>query len=84
MGEFPRHLLHHPRQHPVLPADIHDLQPQAGRQSEYPNDVHPNAGQFRVGGEFGGEAWGGGMERLGGLSGDGVFAGCAFGDGDLF
>lgn len=45
--------------------------------------MRADAGEFRVGGESGGTGRGEGVERLGGVCGDGVFAGGVVGDGGL-
>ncbi len=56
---------------------------QGCRQLEHTHDVRPDAGELRVGGEFGGEGGVGRVERLGGVCGYGVFAGGVVGDGGL-
>lgn len=45
--------------------------------------MYSDAGQFRLGGQFGGKGGHEGVERLGGLCGYGVLAGRVVGDGDL-
>lgn len=50
-------------------------------QFEHTDDVHTDAGELRVGGEFGGEVWVGRVEHLGGLFGEWGVAGVFAGDG---
>lgn len=53
VGQLPRDLQHDPGVDPVFPADLDDVEPQARRQPEHSDDVHPDTRQFRVGGQSG-------------------------------
>lgn len=60
-----------------------NLAPQSRWQLVHPHNVHPDTGQLCVGGESGGEAGQGGVERLGAVFGYGDVAGGVVVDGGV-
>lgn len=83
LREHPRHSQHHPRRNPILPADLHHMGAETSSQSQYPDDVHPDAWELCVGGQSGGEIGERRVECLGGIPCDRVFAGEFVGHGNL-
>lgn len=75
MGQFPGHPRRSPLLDPILPADLHDPQAPVRGQSKYTDDVHPNARELGLCWKSSGAAGIGGVEYLGGVCCDGVFAG---------
>ena len=67
MGEFPRYIVDSAGCDTVFPADLYDVGDKEGGELEYTDDVHSDAGEFCLGGEFGDEVGGWWVECVGGV-----------------
>jgi len=76
MGEFPRYIVDSAGCDTVFPADLYDVGDKEGGELEYTDDVHSDAGEICLGGEFGDEVGGWWVECVGGCI---VLVGCCRG-----